>query len=48
LAWKLWQKTPHAWKQLVWVCEYYQWRNKVSYDSRKKTAEKLREKLDGH
>jgi tRNA A37 N6-isopentenylltransferase MiaA len=36
LAWKIWQKYPYSWEQKVYVCEYYQWRNKQSYDSRKK------------
>jgi len=30
------------------VCEYYQWRNQQSYDSRKRTAEKQRKILDGY
>jgi hypothetical protein len=38
LAWKIWQKYPHSWKQKVYVCEYYQERNEASYASRKKMA----------
>ena len=48
LAWKIWQKIPHSLVQIKYVCKYYQWRNKVSYESRKRTAEMLRKKLDGH
>jgi hypothetical protein len=33
-----WKKYPHSWKQKVYVCEYYQERNKISYASRKKMA----------
>ena len=48
LAWKIWQRYPYSWKEKAYVCEYHQWRNKLSYESRKRKAAKLKKRLDGY
>ena len=47
LAWKIWQRYPYSWKQKVYVCGYYQWRNKLSHESRKRKTERLRKENYG-
>ncbi len=37
LAWNIWSRWPHSWALLKQRCEYYQWRNQLSYESRKRT-----------
>ncbi len=37
LAWNIWSRWPHSWALLKQRCEYYQWRNQLSYASRKRT-----------
>ncbi len=41
LASKIWNRWPHSWRDLIEQCEYYQERNEASYESRRRTAEKL-------
>lgn len=38
LAWKIWNRWPHSWSNLIAICAYYQDRNEASYASRRKTA----------
>ncbi|NLH16927.1 MAG: hypothetical protein GX455_10135 [Phycisphaerae bacterium] len=36
LAWTIWEKFPHAWKEKARTCLYHQERNAASYESRKR------------
>ena len=40
LASKIWNRWPHAWRDLIEQCVYYQERNEASYKSRRRTAER--------